>query len=240
MEVVRQVRAAASRGIVLDLAKGVPGAGRHRAALPRGEVVDDHLEAIRAVAQGRADDVPRVHEQVVHWVWGEGCEVRLHRIRGRRGAPQGGVLVWNAASRDEREVPRLNTHLAETVVIVGNIRVHVQGKAEDVDGRAPLDRVARVPRGPWDPSRRVKLQLHEGGARVIPDVVRFRGVRAIEDVLVAARRAWQHGDRGRLGVAQGHAEPERWVQLEVEGATGAVLPRATRGIRRELQDPDAG
>src|SRR5262249_57079210 len=81
------------------------------------------------------------------------------------------------------------------------------------------------------PAWRVELQLEERRAGMPPDVPGRAGVRAVVDVRVAVRRAGHlradvaaTGVRRGLVVAQRHPEPERGAQLEVIGATGAVLP----------------
>src|SRR5229473_7806526 len=79
-------------------------------------------------------------------------------------------------------------------------------QAVDVQRGAPVPRTAALAVELLHPARRVELQLHEGGARMLGQ----RG----GDIGVAVRSAGTDLLRIGLRVAHRHAEPERRGELE--------------------------
>src|SRR5262249_10197087 len=146
-----------------DLTELVGDAGRHRAVLPGGEVVDVDPETGRRVVHGHDELVTGVHEQV-------GGPVRGERVGG--GQQRVGRRVRHTVLGDEREVDRLHARLVQAVLVLADGVVRVPGQAVDVERRAPLPGVAGGAGRPRDPTGRVELHLHERGTRVAPDVVR--------------------------------------------------------------------
>ena len=127
--------------------------------------------------------------------------------------------MTNAKLKGSR--PTLAAHVAFCVVPADR----VLKQAKDVERGAPLGGVAGARPGghrpcrPSDPSRRVELELHERGARVVGRDGR------VDDVAVTVRRAPRDLLRVGLRVAQRHAEPDRAVQLEVVGLGHRVARR---------------
>ena len=180
---------------------------------------------VRRIPEGHAQVVARVHEQVFVRVRRERRRGRLHRVR--RG---GGPTVLG----DERVVDILDAGLRGAGRVQQRPSDRVLGEAEDIHRSAPLGRVTGagadcdLPGRPGHPPGRVELQLHERGARVVG---RDRGV---HDVAVAVGGAGGHLLRVGLRGAQGHAQPDRPVQLELVGLTRRVRV-GRRGVVRQPQ-----
>ena len=108
----------------------------------------------------------------------------------------------------------------------------IPGKAINVYRSAPLlSRHNWCPSdrngGPRYPTWRIELHLHKCGSRMFADRVWGVGVWVVEYIAIAIRCACHSPRIGiRLRITHRHAEPERRVQLKVEGllAQNSALP----------------
>src|SRR5204862_4517986 len=112
-------------------------------------------------------------------------------------------------------------------VLVDRPAVDRHCRAVLVRGAAEALELRHVPRP-------VELQLHEGIAGMLADVVSPARVGADEVVGIRVRRALLGELRRRLRVAEREPEPEGRAELEVPGrAAGAGVVRLLAGLRRQ-------
>ena len=163
----------------------------------------------------------------------------------RPGEQRVGGRLGDAAAGDVRPVDGLDP--AEDVVvavgIVADVLVLIEGQAVDRHGGAVLRAAAPEAFELRDVARPVELELHEGIARMAPDVVGLPRVRSGQVVRVGVGRAFLRVLGRRLRVAQGQPEPERGPELEVPRAAGAVslgLLRRVLGEGDVVRDVVAG
>jgi len=85
-----------------------------------------------------------------------------------------------------------------------------------------------------DPARRIELQFEECGSRMPTNVALRLRIWIIKNVLIGVGRALVGGQGKGLRIAEGHAKPERRMQLEIPHgrAARAVWVRVGRELWR--------
>ena len=207
MEVVRDILAGRAIGIELHLAKPIGCAGGHRAVLARVQIYDIDAQTVCGVLQGHNQMIARVHKEILVGIRGEGRQGGLDRI---------GRSLRFAIVGDEGEVDRLDACDIETGSVIELPGDRVLRQAVDVERSAPFLRIAAGACWPGYPTRRIELHLHKGDARMVG------ADGGINDVAITVRRAGADLLGEGLGIAHRHAEPERWMQLEVERLVSRV------------------
>ena len=141
----------------------------------------------------------------------------------------GGWRLRFAVQSEQREYSRLQTHFVLAVHIIINWTLRSQGLLiETVDVQRHSVLVLRVT---VHPAGGIKLQFEECCAWVMADVLLGLRIWIIKNVRIGIGRAFVGGQGIGLRIAEGHAKPERWMQLEIPHC-GAARSLAIR-IRGE-------